>query len=126
MVKATNDIMNNGGNSFGSSYLRIVKSVFDKSSTTTVTSADSYKMPFRLGTKISLSQRLLGQDLAVELVGVDTNGDVVNNAIPTPLAISGTITIATNVATVNFASAHGITGATRLVLSGNTDTRLNV
>lgn len=73
MVKATNDIMNNGGNSFGASYLRIVKSVFDENSTTTVTSVGSYKMPFRLGTKISLSQRLLGQDLAVELVGVDTN-----------------------------------------------------
>jgi hypothetical protein len=73
-----------------------------------------------------MSQRMVGHEFAVELVGVDENGVVESISAPADLAISGTVTIATNVATINFAAPHGRKGGDRVILFGNDESRLNV
>ena len=72
----------------------------------TLTSKSFYKMPIRFGYGFSMSQRILGQEVEVSLVGCDSSGTIEKNSTFSPLTISGTVTIATNVATVVFATPH--------------------
>lgn len=125
VTKDALDYMDNGGNAWWSSYLRIVKSVFSQDTTTSITSVNKFKMPFRFWIKPSLSQRLNWQDIAIDLVWVDSNWTIETTTPPADLAISWTITIASNVATINFASAHNLRWWMRVVLYWNTEKRLN-
>lgn len=63
-------------------------------------------MPIRFGYGFSMSQRIFGQEVEVSLIGCDSTGTIEKNSTFSPLTISGTVTIATNVATVVFATAH--------------------
>lgn len=72
----------------------------------TLTSKSFYKMPIRFGYGFSMSQRIFGQEVEVSLIGCDSTGTIEKNSTFSPLTISGTVTIATNVATVVFATAH--------------------
>lgn len=115
-----------GGNSSGASYLRINLDPTKVDTEFRMTSKAFYQFPIRIGFGISLSQRIVGQECAVELVGCDSDGIVDENAAFSSIPISGTVTIASNVATVNTATAHGLRGGDRICLVGNAENRLNV
>lgn len=115
-----------GGNSSGASYLRINLDPTKADTEFRLTSKAFYKFPLRIGFGLSLSQRIVGQECAVELVGCDSDGIVDEISAVSSIPISGTITIATNVATINTATAHGLRGGDRVIISGNAENRLDV
>ena len=115
-----------GGNSVGASYLLTSMCPFTPNMEYTLTSKSFYKMPIRFWYGFSMSQRILGQEVEVSLVGCTSTWTIEKNSTFSPLTISGTVTIATNVATVVFATPHGLKGGDRVCLVWNTENRLNV
>lgn len=115
-----------GGNSSGATYLRVNLCPKTPNSEFRLTSKKFFKFPIRLAYGLSISQRIIGQEFAIELVGCDSDGIVDEITTFSPLAISGTVTIASNVATINTASPHLLRGGDRVCLVGNTENRLNV
>lgn len=115
-----------GGNAAGSTYLRVTLDPYSGSSQFIMTSVEKFKLPMRMVYGLTLSQRIAGQETTVELVGCDDNGNI--ETIPTVnnIAISGTVSVTTNVATINTATAHGLRGGDRICLINNTENRLNV
>jgi len=120
--------VNAGGNSSGSAYLRVSMCPLTPGMEYTIWTKRAFDFPYRQGYGLSMSQRIVGQEVEVSAVGVDGAGavEVITPSQEKFLAISGTISITSNVATVNFASAHGFNGGDRVILVGNTDPRLNV
>ena len=115
-----------GGNAVGASYLLVSACPFTPNMEYTLTSKSFYKMPIRFGYGFSMSQRILGQEVEVSLVWCTSAGTIEKNSTFSPLTISGTVTIATNVATVVFATPHWLKGGDRVCLVGNAENRLNV
>lgn len=122
-------IINAGGNSFGSSYMRISLSPFVDSSEVTLTSKQLFSFPSRMGFGLSMSQRFLGQEVFVGLVGVDDPDVSTDVSTVTPIAdksITGaTISITSNVGTITLAN-HGFVGGDRVAIFGCAEHRLNV
>lgn len=114
------------GNAASESYAVFSKSALAAGKKSTWLSKGIFKLPYKALFGMSLSQRVMGEEHAIELVGVDANGNVIEIAAPSPVAISGTVTVASNVATVNFAAEHGIPQGATVVLYGNTYSPLNV
>jgi hypothetical protein len=125
-INQGNGFVSFGGNSSGTSYLRVNLDPTIADTEFRLTSKGFYKFPIRFGFGISSSQRIVGQEYAIEIIGCDSNGTISENAVVSVIPISGTITIATNVATINTATAHGLRGGDRVVISGNADNRLDV
>ena len=119
--------VNRGGDAAGSAYLRISLDPTRADSEYELTTKTAFRLPSRFIFGVSQTHRFLGHELEVSLVGVDGAGAIEVNSAFADVAISETVTIATNVATINFASAlHGIRGGDRVLLVGNTENRLNV
>ena len=114
-----------GGNAGGSSYINIIKSAKDTDEELTLTSKDTFTFPVRLGSFTSLSQRFLGQEYSVEVVGIDGNENIVSIAQPADIAITQFVVLS-NVATITTATNHGLTGGTRISIYGASQSRLNV
>lgn len=114
------------GNAAGSAYLDISLCPYTANSEYVMETVRRFKFPMRFVIGHSQSQRIIGQEIEMSIVGCDDTGAVVTLAPKTDMAISGTITVTTNVATINFASAHPYKGADRIILKNNADTRLNV
>lgn len=116
-----------GGNSFGSAYLRISLSPFKDDSEVTLTSKQTFSMPMRVGFGISVSQRVVGQEVFIGMVAANSDGSGINlDATPADKPITGvTAAIATNVATFTLAS-HGLNGGDRVTINNCPDSRLNV
>lgn len=91
-----------------------------------LTSKEMFKMPIRFWYGLSISQRILWQEIEVSFVWCTVDWVVQENSVFAPLNISGSITVTSNVATVNFASPHWLVGADRVALVWNTENRLNV
>lgn len=115
-----------GGNSSGSGYLQISLDPLTQGSEYVLTSKQSFKYPNKVIAALSASQRIIGQELEFSLVGTDSNGNVETLTTIPDMPISGTVTIATNVATINFATPHPFVGGDRVISKGNTEVRLNV
>ena len=116
-----------GGNSFGSSYLRVNLDPTKQSSEFILTSKNTFKFPFRFGFGLSLSQRIIGQEISMELVGVNsTTGAVAEMASVPLIPILGTIVSNGSALTVNTTLPHGLRGGDRVCLVGNAEARLNV
>lgn len=115
-----------GGDTAGSAYLKISMDPFTQGSEYVLTTKDTLKFPIRFMFGVSASQRILGQELEVSLVGCDDLGNIESDPAIADKVISGTVTIASNVATINFATAHGLKGGDRVVIKGCTERRLNV
>lgn len=119
-------IINQGGNSSSASYVRLSLSPFAIDSTVSLTSKDTDLMPFRVGYGITASQRILGQEIGLEIVGVNDNGNVINiAAVPDKVITGANITIASNVGTVTLVG-HGLKGGDRILIYGCSEPRLNV
>lgn len=118
--------VNAGGNSSGAYYMRVSMCPFTPGSQYSIVSKSSFKFPVRFAYGLSISQRFLGLEVEAALVGVDGAGAIETITPVADLPILGTITIATNVGTVNFATPHNLNGGDRIILVGNADSRLNV
>jgi len=115
-----------GGDAVGAGYLGISMPIEMADCEYVLTSKMAFTIPVRFAHGLSISQRISGQEIEASLVGCDINGNVETSTPVAPLTISGTVTIASNVATINFATPHGLKGGDRVVVVGNTEKRLNV
>ena len=118
-------IVTYGGNSNASSYLRISLDPFTDSNEVTLTSKEYFEMPMRVGFGLSLSQRIIGQEVFVGMVGANDNGVVETITPDADKALSATISVTSNVGTVTLAN-HGFVGGDRISIYGCAEHRLNV
>lgn len=114
------------GDAQGSSYMKISMCPITAGSEVQMITRRSFKYPMRFINMLSLSQRIIGQEFEVSIIGVDGSGVVTNLAAISDKTISGTVAVTSNVATINFATAHGLKTSDRVILFGNTERRLNV
>ena len=114
------------GDAQGSSYMKISMCPITPGSEFVMTTKRSFKFPMRFINMLSISQRIVGQEFEVSIVGVDGAGAITTLTPKSDLSILGTVSITSNVATINFASAHGLKTSDRVILVGNTERRLNV
>jgi hypothetical protein len=114
------------GNAAGSSYMNISLCPLTAGSEYVIETVKSFKYPMRFMVGHSLSQRNLGQEFEISIVGVNSSGVVESLSTIPDMLISGSITVASNVATIDFATAHPYKGGDRILLKNNTDTRMNV
>ncbi len=119
-VKDTNDLVILDGNTIGSSYLVISKSPLDAGTETSLSSVAQFNMPLEAAFGISMSQRTIGQDFAVEIVdvGPDLMPTIDDLAIASIQQASTTLTIVTS-------AAHNFTIGQRIGIYGVSDSRLN-
>lgn len=126
IVTGSSDTVDARGNTAGANYVVVSKSAITSDTETIFTSKDSFTFPFRIGAGLSLSQRIIGQEFSMEFVGVDGSSIIEVNTSRPDTAVSGSITVATNVWTINTATAHGLQGLDRIIIHSSTDPRLNV
>jgi len=107
LALASGDLVQVDGNTVASSYLVISKDPLSVG-VTTVETRESFEMPFELAVGLSMSQRTLGQEFALEMVSADTP-----IAAPDDLAIA-TIQQATTTLTVTTATPHGLKPGMRI------------
>jgi len=114
------------GNAQGASYMKLSLCPITPGSQISMTTKRTFKFPMRFINLLSISQRIIGQELEVSIVGVD-GSDVVTQLTPkADLSILGTVSLTSNVATINFSTSHGLVNGDRVILVGNTERRLNV
>lgn len=119
-------IISEGGDSSGSSYLRISLNPFVEANGVTLTSTQSYNFPMRVVFGTSISQRIVGQEVFVGMIATDTGGAVTYNPTVPDKAITGTTaSVTSNVATFTLVN-HGLKGGDRVVFFGCADHRMNV
>lgn len=118
-------ILTQGGDSSGASYLRISLDPFSEGTEVSLTSRETFNVPMRVGFGISLSQRILGQEVFAGLVGCDEFDQVAKIPEPAALPIPGTITVTSNVATITIPN-HGFKGGDRVTMFLHTVAQLNV
>jgi hypothetical protein len=121
-------IINQGGDAYGSSYLRISLSPFLDDSRVTLTSKEKFRFPTRIGWGVTSSQRVLGQEVFFGLVEADDTDPLgikrtVDPGAARPITANGGVT--SNVLTVT-APGHGFRTGDRVYLVNCPDTRMNV
>lgn len=122
---AAGDHLSQGGNTQGSGYMRITKSLFDEGEWTVFTSKFLVDAPVRLALGMSLSQRLNGQHFSFGLVGVDDNGNIVNEIPEAPIVNIASISQTLTTLTVTTSTPHGFVPNDRVEIWGVTDSRAN-
>lgn len=107
---AASDLVYLGGNTASASWVGIVKSALVADTYTEMTSTNlwRYSVPMQASAGLSISQRLAAQQFGFDLVGVDNSGNVINGSSTADTAISGTVTVTTNVAVVNTTTNHNL------------------
>lgn len=118
-VCGSGDIITLDGNSVSASYLTISKSPLNAGTVTTVTSAETFNMPFDMAIGLGTSQRTLGQELAIEAVS-----DEPPLTAPDDLAISS-IQQTTTVLTVSTTLPHNLRPGMRIGIRGCATSTLN-
>jgi hypothetical protein len=118
-----------GGDAQGSAYLRVSLSPFTAGSSVHLVSKESFTIPIRHAWGVSMSQRIVGQEVLFGLAEADPGAtDTLGlNRLPQPadLPISGTISVTSNIGTVTVPN-HGLKGNDRVLLVGNTRKELDV
>lgn len=118
-------LISQGGDSSGASYLRISLNPFADDSEVSITSKQTFNTPTRIGFGVSLSQRILGQEIFAGLLGCNEFEQIDYMAAPVPVQIPGTASVTSNVATFTL-TGHGFKGGDRVTLYGHTTPQLNV
>lgn len=129
IVTASGDAVLAEGNVAASNYNVISKGVspaINTSTTSSLTSKDAFNIPHDVMAGMTLSVRMQGQEFAMETVGVDSNGAIVSETPASPQSIQGNVTVASNVATINFNDGHGFLAGDTVILYGNAYSPLNV
>lgn len=123
----TDHIITRGGNSSGASYLRISLNPLVEGSQVLMSSKQLFQYPMRIGFGVSLSQRIVGQEVFVGHAADNGAGsiDASLTSVVADLAMPATVSVTTNVATVVIAN-HGYNGGDRVTLFGCPDSRVNV
>jgi hypothetical protein len=115
------------GNVAGASYLVIsLPAVGNPGNEWIAQSVGSYKVPYEVEFGLTLSQRLASQNISVELVGVDGADAVLTDSPATTDTISGTISVTSNVWTINTTTTHNKRPGDYVYISGSSDSRLNI
>lgn len=116
---AAGDIVQTDGNTVASSYLVISKDPWTTDTSTYLETRASFEMPIEVALGLSLSQRSLGQEFAVELVSTET-------ALTTPSDVAITsLSQATTTLTVTCTTPHGLVPGRRVGIYGAADSRFN-
>lgn len=115
----TGDIITLDGNAAAASYLVISKDPLSAGTVSSISTVATFGMPFDAGFGLSLSQRTLGQEFAVELVSDETP-----LAAPADLTISA-IQQAASVLTVTTTAAHNLRPGMRIGIRDCADSRFN-
>ena len=113
------DIIAVDGNAVAASYLVISKDPLTADSVSSVATVETFGMPIELSVGLSLSQRTLGQEFAVEIV--DSGDPIVPRE---DLAISA-IQQAVSVLSITTSAPHGYYPGARVGVRNCSDSRLN-
>jgi hypothetical protein len=114
LTTGSGDIVQTDGNAVSASYLVISKSPLQTATETILTYNGSFPMPIETAVGLSMSQRTLGQELAIELVSTET-------PLPAPADIEiSSISQTTTTLTVTTATAHGLVPGKRIGIRGIT------
>lgn len=116
--KADGDITIADGNAVAASYLVISKSPWNTGSSTVIETRGRFSMPFDCSVGLHTSQRVVGQEFAIDFVDDDllpTN---------TQLTISN-ISQTTTTLTITTVEPHGLVAGKRFQIAGCSDNRLN-
>jgi hypothetical protein len=118
-TKAVGDIVQAEGNTASASYLVISKSPFTQGSETILESIGTFSMPLDASFGIHLSQRVVGQEFAVEIVDTDPG-------LPVPAEVDVTsLSQTTTTLIVTTATPHGLSAGASFGVYGCPDSRLN-
>lgn len=124
-VKSAGDEVSLAGNSYGASYLKISKSLTD-TLTTEYLSKSVHSAPFDMQLGISKSQEIFGQITTVDMVEVDDSGAIkTEGTAPTPISITGNVTVTSNVAFITLSAGHSLVPGDLVIIHGCLDNRLN-
>jgi hypothetical protein len=118
-LKAPGDIVVDDGNAIASSYLDISKDPLVQGTETVIEALSEHMMPFEMSVGAHMSQRVLGQEFAIEMV--DTAPplpDVADIAVSSLNQAAAVLTIVTT-------APHGLTPGKSFGLRGFADSRAN-
>lgn len=119
-------IISEGGDSSGSSYLRVSLNPFVEANGVSLTSKESYDFPMRVVFGTSISQRVVGQEVFVGMVATDQDGAVEYiQSVPDKAITGTTASVTSNIATFTLVN-HGLKGGDRVIFFGCADHRMNV
>lgn len=120
LTTSTGDIVQLDGNTASASYLVISKDPLTASGTaTTLEMLDAYTTPIETSVGLSMSQRVLGQEVSMELISNET-------PLPSPQELEiSSISQTTTTLTVTTASNHNLVPGMRIGIYGVADSRLN-
>ena len=119
LATASGDIVQLDGNAVSASYLVISKDPLTTNGETILESIATYDMPLEAAVGLGMSQRVLGQELSLEIVSTDAG-----LTPPSELTISS-ISQSTTVLTVNTSTAHDLVPGRRIGIYGVSDSRFN-
>lgn len=119
LSQASGDIVMLDGNAVGASYLVISKDPLTAGSVTTLESVGVFNMPVEASMGVSASQRIMGQEMAIEWVSTEA-------PLPQPpeLDIAAIAKVASTL-TVDTALPHGLFPGMRIGIYGCTESLLN-
>jgi hypothetical protein len=114
------DIVQTDGNALSASYLVISKNPLIANTETTITTQAAFTGPFEVSFGASLSQRVLGQEYALELISPDAP------LPPIPDLALASVSQAISALTVTTAASHNLSVGQRIGVYGVTsDSRMN-
>lgn len=117
-TKASSDLIFLDGNTAASSYLVISKSPLDAGTESVIETVASFKMPFEVSVGLSMSQRTMGQEVAIEIVDSTTLPDFSEVAITVAAQSASVLTVTT-------ATPHGLMPGMAIGIRGVPDSRAN-
>lgn len=120
LTTGSGDIVQLDGNAVSASYLVISKDPLTVGTETSLTYTGSMPMPIELAVGLSMSQRILGQELAMELVSTEEPLPIASDIALSAIQQAGTSL------TVTTSTPHGLSAGQRVGIYGVTsDSRLN-
>jgi len=114
VTAGSGDIVQIDGNALGASYLVVSKDPGAAGTDTILESVATFAAPYRAGFGASMSQRVLGQMAAIEVVSTDAP------LLPIADVAIASISQAATVVSVTTATAHGFKPGDRVAISGVT------
>lgn len=117
-ITADGDIITLDGNTAAASYLVMSINPLRKGGTSSITTKVRFNMPVEVAVGLSISQRILGQEVALELVDDDFGPTYPSLDIDSIQSVGAVLT-------VNTVLPHGLLPGRRIGISGVSDNRLN-
>lgn len=126
LVLAATDFAGIDGNTGGSGFLKITKSPLVPDTETVLISKRKFRAPIRYAWGATFSQRIAGQEIIFDCVGVDADGAVVELAsVPEVTVPAGNFSVTSNVATQVMPAGHGLKVGDRIANFQFNDSRFN-